>query len=167
MERTANLLGALGLALHDRVATVVADASGRSVVDAAAVNAVGHSPGASVGFVAVVLGLTHAGAVRVVDRLERGGLVERRDGVDGRTLGLHLTPAGARVWRRQLAARARLLDDLVAQLAPGDRTALDAVLGSLLDALTDDVAGAEHTCRLCDERSCPQRECPVTLAVEP
>ncbi|CAB4552901.1 MAG: MarR family transcriptional regulator [Actinomycetes bacterium] len=167
MERTANLLGALGLALHDRVATVVAEASGRSVVDSAAVNAVGHSPGASVGFVATVLGLTHAGAVRVIDRLERDGLLERRDGVDGRTLGLHLTPAGSRIWRRQLTARARLLDELVAGLPPRDRTALDGLLDQLLDALTTDVAGAEHTCRLCDERSCPQQACPVTLAVEP
>ena len=40
------------------------------------------------------LGLTHSGAVRLVDRLEAAGLAERRPGPDGRSVAVALTPVG-------------------------------------------------------------------------
>jgi DNA-binding MarR family transcriptional regulator len=167
VDRTANLLGATGLALHDRIAGAMADASGRSMADAAALNAIGQAPGTSIRAVAIVTGLTHPGAVRVIDRLERDGLVERGAGADGRTVGVRLTAAGASLFRRQTRARAEALEALVAGLSVSDRVALEELLVALLGALTTSEEQAEHTCRLCDESSCPQERCPVTLAVEP
>src|SRR3954469_12000989 len=43
-----------------------------------------------------VLALTHSGTVRLVDRLEGAGLLERRRGPDARTRAVVLTPAGHR-----------------------------------------------------------------------
>jgi MarR family transcriptional regulator, negative regulator of the multidrug operon emrRAB len=168
MDRTANLLGALGLALCDAMYDAMTDAmvgaDGFSPVDLAALNAIGQQQGSSVSFVAMVTGLTHAGAVRVVDRLVAQELVERGSGPDRRTVALRLTSAGRRAWGKQRRARSRQLEGLVAKLDPKDRTSIDAALETLLTHLTGDAQQAERLCRLCDEASCPQSACPVTLA---
>ena len=59
-----------------------------------------------------VLGLTHSGAVRLVDRLAADGCVERRAGADGRSVALVLTAKGRRVARRVRAARAEALESV-------------------------------------------------------
>src|SRR4051794_41799772 len=72
-----------------------------------------------------VLGLTHSGTVRLVDRLVAAGLGERRVGTtDGRAVPLGLTPAGRRVARRGVAAREGALGGVLALLGPGGRAAL-------------------------------------------
>jgi MarR family transcriptional regulator, negative regulator of the multidrug operon emrRAB len=164
MDRTANLLGALGLALTDETERVLAASVGLKSVDAAALNVIGQSPGVSIGFISTALDITHAGAVRVVDRLAEVGTVERRAGVDGRTVGLHLTATGRPLWQRQVRARSRFLGRLVDGLAPPQRAALEDVVEQLLATLTSSANQAEQVCRLCDERSCPQDICPVTIA---
>jgi MarR family transcriptional regulator, negative regulator of the multidrug operon emrRAB len=168
MDRTANLLGALGLALYDEMTSAMSNATvgvdGSSPVDLAALNAIGQQQGSSVSFVAIVTGLTHAGAVRVVDRLVAQGLVERGSGPDLRTVALRLTASGRKAWGQQRRARGRHLEGLVAKLDPKERASIDAALETLLTHLTGDAHHAEHLCRLCDEASCPQRACPVTLA---
>jgi MarR family transcriptional regulator, negative regulator of the multidrug operon emrRAB len=166
MDRSANLLGALGLSLHDHMSRVMEEASGLRTVDAATLNSILQTPGSSISTIASMLDLTHGGAVRVVDRLEGDGIVERRSGVDGRTIGVHLTARGRSLGKRQLMARAQFLEGLIAQLNPALRRSLETTLEMLLAASTRDGAQAEHTCRLCDEHSCPQSHCPVTLAVE-
>ncbi len=166
MERTANLLGALGAALADETERVISQSVRLPMADAAALNVVGQNPGVSISGVSTALAVTHPGAVRVVDRLAAAGLVERRAGVDGRTVGLHFTPDGKALWQRQVRARGRFLDQLVAGLDRDSQRTLATVVEQLLTALTRDDAQAEHLCRLCDERACPQRECPVTIATE-
>jgi MarR family transcriptional regulator, negative regulator of the multidrug operon emrRAB len=164
MDRSANLLGALGLALADETERVLAEAVGLKPADAAALNVIGQSPGVSIGFISAALGITHPGAVRVVDRHAEAGSVARRPGVDGRTVGLHLTVAGRPLWQRQIRARSKLLERLVGGLDDPQRAALDGVVEQLLAALTSSPTQAEQVCRLCDERSCPQETCPVTIA---
>lgn len=165
-SRTANLLGALGLALADAQTSQLATSSGLAPTDAAAVNAVGLEPGCSIGTVRVALGITHPGTVRTIDRLVATGLVERRAGVDGRTVSLHLTEAGEGTWQRQTAARLGWLERTLADLPATERADVERVVSALLAALTGDADAAERTCRLCDERQCPQDRCPVTLAIE-
>ena len=164
MLRLANLLGALSVAVGDELRERVA-VDGLSASDAAAVNVVGHAPGCSVGYLAGALGLTHAGAVRVADRLTRAGLAIRAEGPDLRTVGLRLTAAGERSWAQVRQARAAHLDALLADVAPAERAALERTVEHLLAALTHDDVVAERICRLCDEDACPQDRCPVTCAV--
>ena len=69
--RAGNVLGALALGLTDRMTT-------GSASDAAALSALHHflrDP--SIDLVRQVLGLTHSGTVRLVDRLAADGLVRR------------------------------------------------------------------------------------------
>lgn len=164
--RSDNLVGALGLALADGLNATLAAGSGLRLPDAAVLNAIGQAPGSTIESVRGVLGITHGGVVRIVDRLAAVGLVERRPGVDARSLALHLTPAGTARWHEQTAARSRWLARVVRDVPIEVRPHLDAVVAALLTALTPDDTTAEITCRLCDESVCPQRRCPVTLAAE-
>jgi DNA-binding MarR family transcriptional regulator len=164
--RTANLVGALALALSDRLDDVLAQSSGLRVPDAAVLNVVGQAPGGTIESVRAVLGITHGGVVRIVDRLAAAGLVERRAGPDARSLALHLTAAGAARWQAQTRARGQWLADVIRRVPRDVRPQVEPVVAALLTALTPDDDVAETTCRLCDESVCPQRCCPVTLAAK-
>jgi MarR family transcriptional regulator, negative regulator of the multidrug operon emrRAB len=163
-SRTANLLGALGLALADSQSRILYEASGLSVTDAAALNAVGQEPGRSIESVRVALGISHPGTVRTIDRLVAAGLVERSQGTDGRSVGLVPTELGRDLFRKQSKARSAWLRTLTSQLSEPEQAVLPRILEVLLDALTGDEADGEHICRMCLERVCPQAQCPVTLA---
>jgi MarR family transcriptional regulator, negative regulator of the multidrug operon emrRAB len=164
--RTANLLGAQALAVCDRLEGAGAPLDS----GAAALCALrDFAAGESVDALSRILGITHSGAVRLVDRLEAEGLLERRRSLrDARALELHLTRAGR---ARADALRRRRLDtlsDLLGELPPADERRLTALLEQLLAALTTDRASARHICRLCESDVCghPDR-CPVTQAVAP
>ena len=86
-ERTANLLGALALTVADRIATG-SDA-------AALITLRNYAEGEPLDLLRRALALSHPGVVRLADRLERRGLVERyRSERDGRAVALRLTRAG-------------------------------------------------------------------------
>jgi DNA-binding MarR family transcriptional regulator len=156
-SREANLLGACSLAVAGRLPAAAADA--------ALVALAGWLAGTNVDGLARVLHLTHSGAVRLADRLERDGLIERCAGSDARSLALRVTRAGGREAARLQAERFGELEAVLAPLAAGDRATLTGLLEQLLAGLTSDHASAGHTCRLCDPDVCghPER-CPVTLA---
>jgi DNA-binding MarR family transcriptional regulator len=163
--RTANLLGALSLAVVDRVTAEAADALGHGAAAPAALVTLSNSPDLTIGGLARIVQLSHPGTVRLVDRLAADGLVARHRGDDGREVVLGLTAAGRRAARDVLAARAAVLTEALGALPAADRSALDRVLPRLLAALSPDPDVADHTCRLCDERACPLATCPVEQAI--
>ena len=84
-DQAANLLGALGSAVTDRVKAAVTEAAGGAENDAAALSALlQFLDDPRIDQLAQVLGQTSSGTVRHVDRLERLGLVERSGGADAR-----------------------------------------------------------------------------------
>ena len=153
--REANLLGAVGLAVADRLAAAPRDAALLALDDWLA--------GASVDALAHVVELTHSGAVRLADRLRDDGLLERRPGADARSVALQLTAAGAAEAARLRSAREAVLRALLEPVA--DRAAFTRALEAVLAGLTTAGARPGRTCRLCDAHACghPDR-CPVTLA---
>lgn len=156
-SREANLLGACSLAIAERLPLAAGDA--------ALVALSTWLAGATVDRLARVLGLTHSGAVRLADRLERDGLLERRAGTDGRTRALHVTTGGARRAADLQAGRFAALEDVLEPLDAGQRAALEPILESLLTGMASDHDAAGHTCRLCDPDVCGHPDtCPVTLA---
>jgi DNA-binding MarR family transcriptional regulator len=165
MSREANLLGALAVAVSDELQLASAGAADLTSTQSAALNVLVHSPGCTIRELSDVLELTHPGTVRLVDRLQDEGLVERRTGVDARSVALHVTQAGRRVWNRQRHARDDRLDEIVSSLPRATRAALRTAAELLLAELSTDEVRAETICRLCDESQCPQSRCPVTLAV--
>jgi DNA-binding MarR family transcriptional regulator len=69
---------------------------------------------------------------RVVDSMERNGLVaRRRDGADARAIALHATAAGRRLTRRIVPIAARYEQVVLAGFGPAEATALKAALRRL------------------------------------
>jgi MarR family transcriptional regulator, negative regulator of the multidrug operon emrRAB len=168
-----NRLGALVVALSDRLRESTEHAAGQSGAGPAALTALHEFPsGRSVEDLRRAVALTPSGAVRLVDRLAAEGLVERRPGRDGRTIALALTPQGRRAARRVLNARAAALTGLLDGLTEQERAALAGIVDKLLVAVTTErlsvrAGGAEipggWLCRMCDFAACGRDagRCPV------
>jgi MarR family transcriptional regulator, negative regulator of the multidrug operon emrRAB len=165
MTRTSNLLGALAVAVHDRIGSETAVAAGHGAMVPSALVTLHHSPGIRIGELARILALTHPGTVRLVDRLVVDGLVRRQGDADGRAVTLRLEPKGRRAAQRVLEARAGVLDVALAGLRSDETHRLEPLLERLLAALTPDVDTADHICRLCDEQVCINARCPVEAAI--
>jgi MarR family transcriptional regulator, negative regulator of the multidrug operon emrRAB len=165
---TLNAFGALSLAVADRMQEAMASVAGHGASGPAALVAL-HGPagGASIDALGRLLGITHSGTVRLVDRLAGAGLVERRVGPNARTVSLHLTPPGRRTARRVLAAREAALEQVLAALSPAQRGQLNSLLFPLISGLEPTRASAPRICRLCDAERCGhgRGDCPVTRDV--
>jgi DNA-binding MarR family transcriptional regulator len=167
LDRTGNLLGALSLAVTDRTSEAAGDAVGHSESAAAALSALDQFlDDPSVGLLCQVLGLTHSGGVRLVDRLEQAGYVSRHPGSDGRSVSLRLTAPGRRAARRVASARAGVLTDALRELNETERDALERVLSRVLPGLIRGPGATRWMCRLCDMAACgrEQGRCPVANA---
>ena len=154
--RDANLLGALALALTDRVEA--------SSAAEALVTLYDRGAGSSIHGLAAVCALSHSGAVRLVDRLEASELVERRRGADQRSAALYLTPTGRRVARRVLAEREANLQLAVDLLTDDQQRELTTIAEVILRGLGAEPEAEPRLCRLCDLEACGRRrgECPVS-----
>ncbi|MDX2213216.1 MAG: MarR family winged helix-turn-helix transcriptional regulator [Oculatellaceae cyanobacterium bins.114] len=160
-ERTLNLLGALALSIVDALNPVLEANAGHGGETPAALVTLGAEPGISINTLRQILNLSHPGTVRLIDRLEAQGLVERRSGVDGRTLALFLTNAG---WERRqaiLTERRQALQVALQPLTLDERSQLTTLLEKMLMGMTTDELRAYAICRLCEEEVCPGDRCPV------
>jgi DNA-binding MarR family transcriptional regulator len=160
-----NVVGAFALLLADRMTDEVGAAATQAPSGAAALSALRHFLPAdpTVDLVRQVLGLTHSGTVRLVDRLEAAGQVRRGPGPDGRSTTVHLTAAGRRAADRVTAARATVLHDALAVLDPAERRQLDDLAGRVLLGMRRAPGATRWTCRLCDTATCGRLDgrCPV------
>ena len=167
LDRTGNLLGALALAVADRTADAVGDASGQSQTSAIALSAMNDFLyGPSVDRLRSVLGLTPSGTVRLIDRLQESGHVTRGPGDDARSVSVHLTAKGRRAAQRVADARASVLEQVLGDLAPYEREALDRILSRVLVGLIRGPGATRWMCRFCDTTVCGRQDgrCPVANA---
>jgi DNA-binding MarR family transcriptional regulator len=158
-----NRLGALALGLSDAQVAAAMAASGLGPTACAALLAVGVTPGASIGEVAPVAGVSHSVMVRATETLAAAGFLTRIVGADRRRVALRLTLTGEAARASILAARAAALEAALAPLTQAERAALDGLLDRLLAGLTTGRTQADHLCRLCDEDACGEG-CPVERA---
>jgi DNA-binding MarR family transcriptional regulator len=166
-SHAGNLLGALALAVADRTSDSIESAAARSLTGAAALSAMVHFlDRPSIDLLRRVLGLTSSGTVRLVDRLERDGLVVRRAGDDARVTTVELTPAGRRAGRAVAAGRAEVVESVLSSLDPRERDQLDLLLGKALVGMIRGPGATRWMCRLCDTGACGREEgrCPVANA---
>jgi DNA-binding MarR family transcriptional regulator len=166
--RDANVIGALAVAITDRVQAAATRAGGHGASGPAALVALdGHAAGGSIDVLRRIVGLTHSGAVRLVDRLAADGLLERRVGADQRSVALWLTPSGRRAARRILAQREAAIEAALAPLTASERSALVRAAERMLPALAADAGSTRPMCRLCDADSCGRNRgrCPVEVSV--
>jgi len=163
VARGQNLLGALVTAVNDRMQSHAERACGLEGQLPAALVTIGHNYGESVEFLSGVLRMSHSGCVRLVDKLDEQGLIERRPGKDRRTLSLHLTPLGRELKRKVLRARREALDEVFETLNGQQQRNLVGLLEVMLTAITQCKHEADIICRLCEEQVCVQSHCPVTI----
>jgi MarR family transcriptional repressor of emrRAB len=158
----ANVLGAFGLALADRLAAAAEPAGGASAAEALVALA-GTAAGGSIDALARIVGLSHSGTVRLVDRLERDGLLERRRGADQRSAALVLTPAGRRLAGRVATRRNAEMHSVAALLTAGEQEALMRAAERVMHELGVPPDADRRLCRLCDLDACQRGRgrCPV------
>ena len=170
-----NVVGALALALADAMRDATEAATSMTGAAPTALVALQQFlRGRTTEDLAQATGLTHSGAVRLVDRLVEAGLVERRPGHDGRSLAIVLTASGRARSQKVTAARARAIGSVLARLRSDQRRALLPLVDSLVAAVTEqrlearrrDDEPAGWLCRLCDFGACgrPQGHCPAASA---
>lgn len=166
-RRTTNLLGALSVAVADRLYAKVGEATGRPRSDTAALMILSTVlDGASQESLASVLSLSQSGTARLVDRLAAAGLIERHDGPDRRTWAVNLTTAGDAAARKALGEREGAIHDVIKTLDIQQQRTLTPVLEALLAGLTSTSDEAFRICRMCDPVACGHYtgDCPVTQA---
>lgn len=160
-----NVVGALALALADNIRRAADARAPEPGQAAAAINLVRFDPGIGIERLRRALGLSHPGAVRLVDRLVEDGMIVRGAAShDRRAVALSLTKSGEDIARAIAEERQSGLSRALAALAPDERASLGALAGKLLRNLVGDEDDAYATCRLCDRDVC--EDCPVDAELE-
>lgn len=173
--RLVNIVGAFALALSDEIRDATEAAAGMTGAAPAALVALRQFlAGRTTEDLARATGLTHSGAVRLVDRLVDAGLAERQPGSDGRSLSIVLTGPGRTLSQEITEARRAAIESSLGGLEAIDHRPLLELVEVLVAALTarrldrrnrgDEPPGA--LCRLCDLASCrrSQGACPAANA---
>ena len=102
-------------------------------------------PGTSQTELAEMLEVDRASAGRMIDRMEKGGWVERRaDPVDRRVKRLHLTAEARRVHARMWAIAEATVDDALAPLSPLERARFTGLAARVKERLQS-MAGTDLT----------------------
>lgn len=156
---TANLLGVVGLAVADRIREAARDILNHVGETPAALVVIGYDLGPSNDQLRRILGLSHPGAVRLVERLVSDDLVERREGRDKRAVALYLTKQGQRVRKTLLKGRLAVLYPFLGSLTDSEMKTLTALLHKMLSSLEPTDLERCTLCRLCDDSVCTN--CPI------
>jgi DNA-binding MarR family transcriptional regulator len=139
----AGLSGIAGFVVHlanlllyrDYYERFAGNAAGMTLGAISVMAVIDANPGIRQGAAAEALLIKRSNMTKLVNRLERGGLVRRRaSGRDRRTVGLYLTPVGRRrlgVLLPQVAAHDA---EATQPLSPRERRALVDLLAKLVDA---------------------------------
>ncbi|NWG53084.1 MAG: MarR family transcriptional regulator [Hydrogenophilaceae bacterium] len=97
---------------------------------------IGENSGITQSELGKMLGIVSANMAPLIARLEARDLVARKP-VDGRSFGLSLTRAGARLAETAFAAMQEHERDLIARIPPASRAGFVEALQALLDELQD------------------------------
>lgn len=159
IDRTANLLGALGLAVADRIEETAREIINHAGETPAALVVIGYGLGPTNDRLRRILGLSHPGTVRLVDRLVADGLVERQAGADKRSIALCLTKNGHATRTALLEGRLAAIRPLLEPLTASQKQALDEILHTVLQAMPQSDLDRCRLCRLCDDKVCAA--CPI------
>lgn len=171
--RLQNLLATVALGLSDRIDSAAIEAAGLDRMAVTALVAlVDLAPDGSVQRLAQGVGLSHSGAVRLVDRLAVAGLVRREAGPDQRSVRVSLTGKGRKLALRVRSERARHTEAALTGLTDRQRRELARACELVLANLTTDrlaqrsqgvLPAGGALCRMCDFAACgrDQGRCPT------
>lgn len=158
-----NVIGAIAVAVSDAV-NVATQAHTTKSISAAAIALIGHEPGLSIHELSKALELSHAGAVRLVDRMVADHFVERsKSPVDNRVVSLSLKRAGKSKEVDILKSRDAILAKTLSHLTDKEVRALAELSRKLLISVVHDDETALRICRLCNSQICTG--CPIHEAL--
>ena len=158
--RDRNIFGAFALMIGDDIVRATSSRAPEAGPAASALALLAHKPGLSIRMLAVGVGLSHAGTVRLVDRLASKGLIERRGhSTDGRTRALYLTSAGETASADVLASRDQVIAEGLSVLDPAERKVLCDMAERVLRARLENLEQSYRMCRLCCYEDCSN--CPI------
>lgn len=161
--RDRNVLAAWALAVADVIRSAAEQSTGMAGGGPAALVAIVADPHMSIDDLRRVLALTHAGTVRLVDRLVERGWVERHQG-SGRTVLLEATVMGRDASDRLSLARQEAIAKLLASMSKQAVSNAARLVEPVVHDVVDDVDAVRRFCRLCDRRVCDP--CPAERSVD-
>ena len=164
MHRHMGGLGALSLAVMERIEQGTREIVGRGGETPAALIVIGYGQGMTNDRLRRIHGLSHSGTVRLVDRLVSDQLVERRPGKDGREVALHLTATGAATRNDLLASRISAVASLLDVLSSSETKQLGTLLRELLARQDTSEMDRFTICRMCDNGVCSNCPLPTTVS---
>ena len=159
-SRERNIFGAFALMISDEIVRASSSHAPEAGPAASALALLAHMPGMSIRMLAGGVGLSHAGAVRLVDRLATEELIERREhSTDGRTRSLYLTPAGKLASDAVLGSRDQVIAEGLSILSPDELKILSDISERVLRDRLKNLEHSYRICRLCCYEGCTN--CPV------
>lgn len=158
--RDRNIVGAFALMISDDIVRASSSRAPEAGPAASALALLAHKPGLSIRMLAVGVGLSHAGTVRLVDRLAIEGLIERREhSTDGRTRSLFLTPTGKVASDDVLTSRDNVIAEGLSILNPDEMKILSDIAERVLRDRLENYEHSHRICRLCCYEGC--KNCPI------
>lgn len=158
--RDRNVFGAFALMISDDIVRASSSRAPEEGPAASALALLAHQPGLSVRMLAVGVGLSHAGTVRLADRLTAEGLIESRaTATDGRVRSLHLTAAGQKASAAILAARDKVIEEGLSILNKAEMRILADIAERVLRGRLENLEHSYRICRLCCYEGCTN--CPI------
>ncbi len=159
-SRERNIFGAFALMISDDIVRASSSRAPQAGPAASALALLAHKPGLSISMLAVGVGLSHAGTVRLLDRLSAEGLIERREhSTDGRTRSLFLTTAGKIASDHVLASRDEVIAAGLSVISSDEIKLLCDIAERVLRSRLENLAHSYRVCRLCCYEGC--KNCPV------
>src|SRR3546814_669637 len=164
--RYRTIFGAFALMISDDIVRATSSRAPEAGPAASALALLAYEPGLSIRTLAIGVGLSHAGTVRLVDRLATEGLIERRGhATDRRARSLYLTAAGQTVCVEVLNARDQILAEGLSVLSNEELVMLGALSERVLRARLQGFEHAYRLCRLCCYDACD--DCPIAAELRP
>lgn len=162
-----NAVGAFACALSDKVDHAWTRLTGRGVTTCYAINQIGSEPGSSIKTLTGMLNIEHSSLVRLLDGLERDGLIERRlDPEDRRGKKVYLSILGEELLTEMLNARRRILEPMTGRLDDSEMQSLFNLLEKMMPAIVIGGDDQHFVCRVCELEMCPQEFCAVNGCYE-
>lgn len=161
-----NILGAFALAIGDKMDNAVTSAVGQGTSYCYAIVQIGTEPNSSIEELRRTLGLEHSSVVRLIDKLQKAGLVERVRGLgsDRRQVCIRLTPDGEVKFTRILDARGEVLQNAIQNLNLSEIVTMGNLISKLMPSVVKPGDDQHVVCRSCELELCPQGSCPVKNA---
>jgi len=143
---------ARGLTLH--IEKALQASFNRSLSELTALVSIQNCEQFHIGWLAETLSVEHSSAVRVVDRLERDGLISRLAKDSQKKVGLKTTESGSTLAKSVLAIREQATKSYLAPLGMKQQGDLAKILQLVIKTQTRTEVDLYRHCALCNESIC-------------